>query len=205
MLDHLVYAVPDLSAAVDDLARLTGVTPVPGGRHARFGTHNALMSLGDGSYLEVIAVDPEASTPDVPRPFGLDSLTVPRLNAWAFRSGDLARVIELGRDHGVELGSAVELSRDQPDGSRLRWELTVPDGGIGTDLVPFFIDWGDSPHPSGTAPRGVRLTSLVAGHPDPEWFIGLLESFGLHYPVIRAARPALQAMLAAPAGKLLLT
>lgn len=205
MLDHLVYAVPDLSDAVDSLSRLIGVAPAPGGRHVRYGTRNALASLGDGSYLEVIGTDSDAPAPDGPRPFGLDRLAVPRLNAWAFRSDDLGEMIERGHRHGVDLGSAVELGRELPEGRTLRWRLTVPEGGIGTDLVPFFIDWGSSPHPSGTAPGGIRLTSLIVGHPDPEWFIGLLEAFDLDYPVIRAAQPTLQAMLSGPAGRLLLT
>lgn len=205
VLDHLVYAVPDLSEAVDSLARLTGVAPVQGGRHARYGTHNALVSLGDGSYLELISTDPDAPAPNGPRPFGLDRLGVPRLNAWAFRSDDLGAAIERARTHGLDLGPAIEMSRELPDGSTLRWELTVPEGGMGTTMVPFFIDWGSSPHPSDTAPQGIRLTSLVVGHPDPEWYIGLLETFGLDYPVIRAAQPTLQAMLSGPAGRLLLT
>lgn len=205
MLDHLVYAVPDLSEAVETLGRLTGVVAAPGGRHTRFGTRNALASLGGGSYLEIIGVDPDAPVPQQPRPFGLDRLTVPRLNAWAFRSGDLGAEIERGQEHGVDVGSVVELGRDLPDGSMLRWRLTVPGDGIGTGMVPFFIDWGSSPHPSDTAPRGLRLTSLVAGHPDPDWFIGLLDAFGLEYPVIRTAQPTLQAMLAGPSGRLLLT
>lgn len=37
-LDHLVYAAPDLAAAVEDVARLTGVRPVPGGSHVGKGT-----------------------------------------------------------------------------------------------------------------------------------------------------------------------
>lgn len=200
-----MYAVPDLSEAVASLGRLTGVTPAPGGRHERYGTRNALASLGDGSYLEIISTDPGEPGPQVPPPFGLDRVTVPRLNAWAFRGDDLDAAIARGREYGVDVGSPIELSRDLPGGSTLRWRLTVPDGGLGTDLVPFFIDWGDSPHPSETAPQGIRLTSVVVGHPDPEWFLGLLEAFDLEYPVIRAAQPTLQAMLSGPAGKLLLT
>ena len=43
-----------------------------GGSHPGLGTHNALLSLGDESYLEIIAPDPTQPKPDHPRIFGLD-------------------------------------------------------------------------------------------------------------------------------------
>ena len=42
-IDHLVYAVPDLAAAVADIEERTGVAPVPGGAHVGRGTYNALL------------------------------------------------------------------------------------------------------------------------------------------------------------------
>ena len=53
---------------------LTGVRPSYGGAHPGLGTHNALLSLGHHSYLEIIAPDPNQPTPPRPRPFGLDEL-----------------------------------------------------------------------------------------------------------------------------------
>ncbi|MEK7364696.1 MAG: VOC family protein, partial [candidate division NC10 bacterium] len=52
-IDHLVVAVPDLDTAIRGYTEL-GFTVVPGGRHP-VGTHNALISFADGSYLELIA------------------------------------------------------------------------------------------------------------------------------------------------------
>ena len=42
-IDHLVYAVPDLAAAVIDLEARFGVAPSPGGAHVGLGTFNALL------------------------------------------------------------------------------------------------------------------------------------------------------------------
>ena len=52
--DHAVIFVADLRAAVRDYARV-GFRVVPGGAHEGDPTQNALVPLGDGSYLELIA------------------------------------------------------------------------------------------------------------------------------------------------------
>ena len=92
-LDHVVYAAPDLDAAIDDLERRLGVRASAGGKHAGLGTHNALLALSDDAYLEVIGPDPEQPQPDRPRPFGIDSLTAGRVVTWAARAQDLDAVV----------------------------------------------------------------------------------------------------------------
>jgi Glyoxalase-like domain len=48
LVDHLIYAVPDLAAAVADLEGRFGVRAQAGGKHIGLGTHNALLALGPG-------------------------------------------------------------------------------------------------------------------------------------------------------------
>lgn len=79
MLDHIVYAVPDVSAAVQNLTIRLGVAPIMGGKHQGLGTHNALLSLSEMAYLEIIGPDPDQPTPSMPRPFAIDTLSAPRL------------------------------------------------------------------------------------------------------------------------------
>jgi Glyoxalase-like domain len=65
-LDHPVITAPTLTAGTAWVESTLGVTPQPGGKHQRMATHNALLSLGDSTYLEVIAPDPAASRPEQP-------------------------------------------------------------------------------------------------------------------------------------------
>ena len=71
-LDHLAVAARDLDEGRAVVEAALGVTLQRGGRHARFGTHNLLLGLEDGLYLEVIAIDPDAPGPDEARWFDLD-------------------------------------------------------------------------------------------------------------------------------------
>src|SRR5450432_2984276 len=57
-LDHIVFLVPNLEAAMDRFEAMTGVRPLSGGvAPGRAASHNALVGLGGGSYLEVFSPD----------------------------------------------------------------------------------------------------------------------------------------------------
>ncbi|MEM1333466.1 MAG: VOC family protein, partial [Actinomycetota bacterium] len=176
-LDHLVLVVPDLVAAIDRFESELGVLPDVGGRHVGLGTWNALLALTDDragdhgairdpqSYLELIAVDPDQPTPDGPRPFGIDDDTGPRLATYAVRpSADesLDDLVAGLRRVGHDPGDAVPMSRSTPDGTVLSWRLTFPTG-VGHGLVPFLIDWGDTPMPSRTVRARAELASFTGG------------------------------------------
>ena len=53
-IDHVVILVQDLAQAMGDYAAC-GYTVTPGGEHIAGETHNALVCLADGAYLELIA------------------------------------------------------------------------------------------------------------------------------------------------------
>jgi hypothetical protein len=196
-IDHLVYACPDLDAAVAEITRVTGVRPQPGGQHPGLGTHNALLSLGDRTYLEIIAPDPANPGTGQP-PFGLDQLTAPALRAWAAAPQDLDAAVERARTEGLAYGDIVTGHRRSPGDGEVSWRMTTYayDGAVA--LVPFLIDWGPARHPAQTAPSGLRLTEFRILAPDPEPVIRQLRAAGIDLPVERADGPALRAVLTGP-------
>jgi hypothetical protein len=206
-LDHLVYAVPNLARAIETFERSLGTAPVAGGRHAGMGTHNAILPLGDLSYVELIAADPDAEDPGRPRPFGLDALEGPRLVTWAVRSNDIEATVLRAKERGYDPGVVFEMSRARPEGDTLRWKLSLRAEPVGDGLVPFVIDWGDSEHPAraegGTAP--CTLESFRAHHPSAGPIRQALDALGARLEVLENApgtRPQLEATLIGPAGRL---
>lgn len=200
-IDHLVYATTDLNRGVKEIEKLLGVRATPGGQHPGRGTRNALVALGPTAYLEIIAPDPEQPPPEEPRPFGLDGLKESRLVAWFVKSRDLERLRTEAAHKGVALGEVMSGSRRRPDGVQLLWKFTDPRAPVADGIVPFFIDWGDSPHPAHTAAKGAALVGLRAEHPDVRRVRGMLRHLGLDLPVRRGASPALIAVIEGPRGR----
>ena len=200
-VDHLIWGSRDLEREIERVDEWTGVRPVPGGRHPGEGTRNAIVGLGPGMYLELLGPDPEQ--PPLPRPrwLGLDTLVAPRLVTWAARSTDLERRAAAARAAGVPLGEVRASRRELSDGEVLSWRLTYPEPLPADGLVPFLIDWGDSPHPAASAPEGIRLVDLHAEHPDPAAITELLGHLGLELRVAAGPSPALVASLETPRGR----
>ena len=200
-VDHIVYATPDLQLGIDTAEKLFGVTATPGGRHPGLGTRNALIALGPASYLEIIGPDPEQSKPAGPRRFGIDELKAPRLTTWVAKGKSLEAFAAGMKAHGVDLGAVLPGSRKRPDGVVLTWRYTDPRTVLGDRLIPYFIDWGTSPHPSATAAKGVRLLSLRAEHPDADRVQAMLKQLGLDLVVSRGPKATLIATFDSPKGR----
>jgi hypothetical protein len=190
-IDHLVYATPDLDRGIDKIEKLLGVRATPGGQHPGRGTRNALVALRREVYLEIIGPDPEQPKPTQPRWAGLDNLAAPRLATWVARSDDLEQLVSAARQHGVQLGQVMAGSRRRQDGTPISWRFTDPSTVVADGIVPFFIDWGTTPHPARSAAPGATLVDLRAEHPDPESVRKILRHLRLDLPVQEGPSPAL--------------
>jgi hypothetical protein len=202
LLDHLVYAVPSLPAAIADIAERFGVRAQAGGTHVGLGTHNALLALGPRTYLEIIAPDPEQPEPSRPRPFGVDGISHGRLAGWALACDDIEAAVAAARGHGYDPGEVTDGRRVGPTGTELRWRMTVSLTAGG--LAPFLISWGDTEHPAASAPRGLTLEACFVEHPDPGSLASLLSALGADVEIQPAPAAALIARLSGPNGRAVL-
>jgi hypothetical protein len=200
VLDHLVYATPDIKATTDYIASLFGVRPIVGGKHPAWGTMNALLSLGPRMYLEIMGPDPGQPHPTDGRPFNLDSLVNPRLVTWVARGQNLHAVKDAAASERVDLGEIQEGSRQRPDGILLKWSLTDLRKDRENGIVPIFINWGDSPHPAESAAKGCALKRLKAIHPEADRLTRILNHLGLDLKVVHGPTVKLVATIETPMG-----
>lgn len=200
-VDHLVYATLDLDRGIREIEDLLGVRATAGGRHPGRGTRNALLALGDEAYLEIIGPDPDQPPPPFGRWFGIDALTSSRLVAWAAKTSDVDALRDRALQLGIALGDVRAGSRRQPDGVELSWRFTDPGHVVAGGVVPFFIDWGQSPHPARSAAQGATLVELRTEHPDAPTVRRMFETLGIQIAVREGLRPALVAVIEGPHGR----
>ena len=203
-LDHLVLAAVTLADGIAYVSELTGLTPQPGGKHATMGTHNALLRLSASTYLEIIAIDPDAPKPAHRRWFDLDDIALqaelmeePRLVQWVARTAAIDRAVAAC---DVPLGNVESLSRGD-----YRWRLTVPQEGRrpGKGLVPLLIEWEGAAHPAARLPScNVALLDFAGTHPEPARIRATLEALGVakELRVTFDRETRLAAMLRTPRG-----
>ena len=200
VIDHLVFATHDVDRSVEVLAARLGVVAAAGGRHLGYGTRNALLSLGPGTYLEIIGPDSGQPPPVNGYWYGIDDIETPRLFTWTARLEHIERVAAHAHAEGYRTGDVHKVFRETPEGDRLSWRLTMPTGA-GDGLVPNLIEWDPGcPHPSETAPTGVKLVKLRGLHPQPAAIRPMLDALGVELPIQQAATPGLSALLETPLG-----
>ncbi len=180
--DHLVLAANTLGEGVDWIASRLGVKPETGGQHQLMGTHNAVMKLGTGIYLEIIAIDPSLPEPSRPRWFSLDDPRTrealsrsPRLVGWIARTDNIDAAVAASP---VSPGTIEAMSRGE-----FNWRITIPaDGSLPEGgAFPHLIQWGEGmTHPSVRLPdRSLTLAEFTIRHPEPLRLRTALEAIGL--------------------------
>lgn len=200
LIDHLIYAHPDLDAAVAEIEDLFGVRAAGGGQHPGRGTHNKVLALGPRTYLELIAPDPGQPEPSRPRPYGVEGITHGRLAGWALAGDDIEGAVARACSMGFDPGGVIDGQRVSATGTMLRWRVSgnAQAGG----LVPFLIDWGETTHPAVDAVPGLVLLSVHVEHPDPPSLERALAALGADVEVKKASEPSLVARIVGPRGEL---
>ncbi len=204
-LDHLVIAARDLDEGSTFVQDLLGAPLEPGGKHTAMGTHNRLLNLGEGVYLEVITLDPDAPALNRPRWFGLDTREVqerleqgPTLLHWVARAKKGISLQDTDISEEV-FGHVTPMQRGD-----LSWLITVPEDGHlpAGGVLPTLIDWGGAPHPTTKLPeRGLKLVKLRGFHPEPQKTRSVLAELGLEEVIeIQKGEVGLGAEIETPQG-----
>jgi ketosteroid isomerase-like protein len=189
-IDHILLGIADLDRGTAEFEQLTGVKPVFGGKHPR-GTQNALVSFGDGTYLELIAPQPGESVDDLKQ---LDHLAP---IGWAVSASDLVSLKKI-----VPVTEPQAGSRTTPAGAVLRWQTANPATPI--QGAPFFIAWAPgTPHPSTTSPRGCSLVNFDVQTPDADALRPIVSALALSpSPRVTVAKTATHSIaLDCPKGR----
>jgi len=208
LLDHVLLGCDDLDRGIAFVEQRTGVRAALGGVHPGRGTRNALLSLGERRYLEIIAPDPKQDRIEQfaqKQVAHLKQLTSPHLIGWAAHPGDLEKFLVRLREANIVFDGPRAGSRQRPDGKLLQWKtLNLKDDKDG--LLPFFIEWSsDSLHPSEDAPKGCRLTRFGGFTPNTDELTKIANLLQLDLSFSRGDQPALKATIVGPRGELQVT
>jgi len=214
-VDHVTFAGRDLRTMQQTLSSL-GIPSEYGGPHANHATEMALASFPDGSYLELIAIQPHADPTAVAHHSWnkfLEGNAGPC--AWAVRPADMDA--EVKRLHA---SAPARNGRKRPDGVQLDWETSQVGPGNGT-FFPFLIH-DFTPRNLRAYPSGKPLITNLTGITKVYLAVSNLEAavrqfqstYNLHAPDRRddiafgarlASFPDTPVVLAAPLGNSWLT
>jgi len=138
-IDHVTVAGRDLHK-LERAIEGVGLRSEYGGQHANHATEMSIASFADGSYIELIAIQPSADPAAVRQHAWsrfLESDAGPC--AWAIRSSGVDAEVQRLRSAGIEVKPPNHSGRTRPDGHRLDWETAqVGLDGNGT-FFPFLI------------------------------------------------------------------
>jgi Glyoxalase-like domain len=221
-LDHLVVSARTLDEGTQYVADTLGVAPAGGGAHPLMRTHNRLLNLWGGVYLEVVAIDPRAASSaslaadgSAPRArlFALDDAAMqarleqgPYLSHWVARVERPKHLSTWQAQYPQRIAPIVPMTRGD-----FTWNLSVPDDGAfptwqgaGDGVLPSLIQWDSTRHPSTALPEtGIALKALKATHPQADLVAAQLQWLGAAHLLDlqpTEGRPALIAEFETPEG-----
>jgi hypothetical protein len=198
-----VVAIRSLDEGIAEFEALTGVRAGIGGRHPGRGTENALVSLGGGSYLEIIAPQRDARlSRDDERMRRLARLTIVD---WAVCVPDVDAAIGRLERAGFATSPPRPGARLTPAGERLDW-MTFGLTGASIEGAPFFIRWSpNTRHPSTTAPGGCALDRLSVRDASADRLGEALKALGVSGVTLAEGNAGIEATIACGARHTTLT
>ena len=212
--DHVVVAIDSLERGIALLREATGVTPRligtnsgrGGGADPGVGSRSAIIGLGPGRFLELVApAAPDSGGAPNSASYAIYHTLTPI--GWAMRTPDSDSLRAALTARALRVQGLYDGERRQPDGKTVRWRVIMPWFGIST-VPPFFVDWDRSAgaHPSADAPSGCTLTALTLAYPPSvaDTLRAQLARAGVHAIVTPASRQSIDLTLDCPTGRVTL-
>ena len=200
--DHFLLGCSSLEAGIQFMKDKTGIEAVKGGKHPHIGTHNALISLGEKVYLEIIAPDPEAKSLIDSYAF-LKEMKTPTLFMWAARTDNMGDLLKRVQEAGYKNSGILPGSRQRADASVLKWRSLSVETGINS-VIPFFIEWDTSSrHPAVDSPKGCSIISFEIEYPEPEKLKAVFTQLQIEVPLKQGIKASLQLKINSPKGTVL--
>jgi Glyoxalase-like domain len=161
-IDHVTIAGSELKPMQAKLAAV-GIATVYGGAHSNHATEMALVSFPDGSYLELMGIQPHAEAAAVAGHVWAKFLKEDAGPcAWAMREKNLAAEVSRLKAAGVAVSAPVGSGRTRPDGVPLEWETSDVGGAARGTFFPFLIQ-DRTPREQRVFPRGKPVTKEFRG------------------------------------------
>ena len=155
-IDHITVAGANLDAMREALTAATKLPTEYGGLHSNRATEMALVSFPDGSYLELIGIQPGADPAAVgAHTWGKFLRNNAGPCAFALLAGDLNAA-------GVKVGAPARGGRTLPDGTPIEWETFDAEPRRRDLLFPFLIR-DITPRENRVFPGGKPTTERFGG------------------------------------------
>ncbi len=152
--DHFIILVNDLAATMETYRALSFDVRA-GGEHPAFGSHNAIVALADGAYLELLAFKDAALAE---KSFWRDAVKMLRVRegfgGFVLASNDLAGDVAHLRSQKLDVTDPNAGARTRPDGQRVEWQTALI-GGTPSGALPFLIQ--------DVTPRELRVEPPMQG------------------------------------------
>ena len=163
-IDHVTVAGRHLRQMQDALTAGAGIPTENGGPHSNHATEMALASFPDGSYLELIAIQPDAD------PKAMAEHTWNKfLNGdagpcgWAVQVPDVSAEARRLLKAGIKVSPPAKSGRTRTDGVRIGWDIAQVGPGAQGTFFPFLI--------RDLTPREIR--AYPSGKPTTKEFRGI--------------------------------
>jgi catechol 2,3-dioxygenase-like lactoylglutathione lyase family enzyme len=162
-IDHVVYGTSDLDVAEEWFESSFGLRSVPGGPHDGLGTTNRIIPLGNGTFIELLAIADHAQAGGSPLGAALQARIAhgDAFLGWAVAVQDLRPIV-------ARLGLSLAAITRQG----MTAQLAGVSESLATPGVPFFIERRTHRPVRSVAPDGISWIETACDPPRLDRWLG---------------------------------